>query len=104
MTRIDMPLFDSSLIVSGLLFLNNVLLPTPLLRPLTALYLGSSIAGLDMLVISYELCDALDVDVFGVKYPLGHERNRAGRGLDGLYVKGKDTEGCAQGVETLVKG
>lgn len=86
----DMDIADSSLVVPFMLAVNSWF---PLLSPETALLCGLIYNIMDSLRFftysSWDLRDALDVNIFTIKYPVGHPKNRCGD--NGFYLNGLNT-------------
>lgn len=82
---------DTSLAVPLLIAVNSVF---PLVCSYTALLCGLVYAMMDSLrfftYCSWDLKVALDANIFTIKYPLGHPKNRAGD--NGFYINGLNTE------------
>jgi hypothetical protein len=88
-SRGNMYAFDTSLVVPLLLALNSVM-PRPLISADTALLCGLVYTMMDALRFftysSWDLRVALDANIFSIKYPAGHPKNRAGD--NGFYING----------------
>lgn len=86
----EMDFADSSLVVPFLLAANSMF---PLLKPETALLCGLIYNIMDSLRFftysSWDLREALDVNIFTIKYPVGHPKNRCGD--NGFYLNGLNT-------------
>lgn len=87
----DMNFADSSLVVPFMLAANILF---PLLKPETALMCGLIYSIMDSLRFftysSWDLRQALDVNIFTIKYPVGHPKNR--NGDNGFYLNGLNTD------------
>lgn len=87
----DMDFADSSLVVPFMLAANILF---PLLNPETALICGLIYSMMDSLRFftysSWDLRQALDVNIFTIKYPVGHPKNRSGD--NGFYLNGLNTD------------
>ena len=87
---------DSSLAVPLLIAVNSVF---PLVCSYTALLCGLVYAIMDALrfftYCSWDLRAALDVNIFSIKYPVGHPKSRAGD--NGFYINGLNTEKVVSG-------
>lgn len=92
-SRGNMFAFDTSLVVPLLLALNSVM-PRPLITEYTGLLCGLVYAIMDALryftYSSWDLRVALDANIFSIKYPAGHAKNRAGD--NGFYINGLNNE------------
>lgn len=88
-SRGNMYALDTSLVVPLLLALNSTL-PRPLITEYTGLLCGLVYSMMDatrfFTYSSWDLRVALDANIFSIKYPAGHTKNRAGD--NGFYING----------------
>lgn len=101
-SRGDCNLLDSSMVVPALLLCNVI---TQLVGPYTALLCGLVYSIMDALryftYSSWDLRVALDANIFTVKYPIGHVKNRAGD--NGFYVNGLNNDKVVQQWQQFVR-